>query len=64
MIKALRKFFNTIPIATLVQDNLEEHHRLLLEQQSKAAYHSKMAEYYEEGINRLAGHLSLKTKKA
>jgi hypothetical protein len=37
----------------LVKTNLEEYKRQLVVQEAAAAYHTKMAEYYREGIARL-----------
>jgi hypothetical protein len=40
--------------AQLAQETLEDYERQLLIQEAAAAYHAKMAEFYREGINRLA----------
>ena len=37
----------------IIQANLEEYERQLVNQEAAAAYHTKMAEYYREGIKRL-----------
>ncbi len=50
------KDFNpfTKPVATkMVEEHLEEYKRNLVLQEASAAYHTKMAEYYREGISRL-----------
>lgn len=47
------KIFKPVPIQTIIENNLEEHERNLINEQAKAAYHEKMAEYYEEEILRL-----------
>ena len=38
--------------------HLEEAKRLALEQQSAASYHAKLAEYYEETVDRLTEYVS------
>lgn len=40
----------------IAQNDLEEAKRALLEEQSKAEYHLKMAEYYKGVIDRLSGY--------
>lgn len=50
------QFFNPFrkpSAAQLKQEQLEEAERQLLTQESLAAYHQKMAEYYRESITRL-----------
>ncbi len=37
--------------------HLEEAKRLALEQQSAASYHTKLAEYYEETVDRLTEYI-------
>lgn len=37
--------------------HLEEAKRLALEQQSAASYHAKLAEYYEETVDRLTEYI-------
>lgn len=55
MIKYLQKFFVKPQAKDMAREEIEEYQRRLLVSQAQAAYHAKMAEYYQEGIARLAG---------
>ena len=40
--------------------HLEEAKRLALQEQSAAAYHSKLSEYYEDTVDRLTAYIGCK----
>lgn len=48
----------------MTQQAIEESQRRLLVHEDAAVYHSKMAEYYRDGIQRLQGPAELPTKRA
>lgn len=47
-------FFRQPSAAEMVRRNIEEYERKLVEYQAQEAYCKKMAEYYAEGLARLA----------
>lgn len=53
MIKSLLHLFQKPLAEEIVEHEIEEYQRQLLEHQASAAYHRKMAEYYGEGLERL-----------
>lgn len=56
MLKYIWRYINPPKAEELAAESLEEHKRLLLREESQAAYHAKMSEYYRESIDRLTGY--------
>lgn len=54
----LFKLFKKPTASVLAVNELEEAQRQLLISQAAAAYHAKMAEYYQETVDRLSGYLN------
>jgi len=53
MIKYLLNMFRKPLAENVATQSLAEYQRMLLLNEEQAAYHSKMADYYREGIERL-----------
>lgn len=47
------QMFSKPSAAEIVENNLEEYQRQLVDHQAATSYHKKMAEYYAEGLERL-----------
>ena len=50
----LKSCFGSITAATMARTNLKNYQSKYLEHQCEAAYHAKLAEFYKEGIQRMA----------
>ena len=53
MLTSIFKLFAKPSAQEIVETNLEEYERRLLDHQASTAYHKKMSEYYAEGLDRL-----------
>lgn len=51
----LKSCFGNTTAATMARTNLRSYQAKYLEHQCEAAYHGKLAEFYKEGIQRMAG---------